>query len=79
MVNVILKVVNANVIQLKNQSQLSKVKCGLVMIARLKVAQMTVVQKVHVLKVHANVKKAGLVQTVALLHVTKNVDSTDVA
>jgi len=79
MVNVILKVVNANVIQLKNQSQLSKVKCGLVMIAQLKVAQMTVAQKVHVLKLRDKVQIAAPVQIVALLHVTKNVDSTDVA
>jgi len=64
MVNVILKTVNVNATQLKNQLHLSKVKCGLVMIVQLKVAQMIVAQKDHVLKVHANVKKDGLDQIV---------------
>jgi hypothetical protein len=45
MANAILKPENANATQLKNQLQLSKVKCGLVMIVQQKVAQMIVAQK----------------------------------
>jgi len=78
MVNAILKVENANATQLKNQSLPSKVKCGLVTIARQKAAQMNAAGKVHVLKVHANVKRDGLVQIAALQHAIKNVGSMDV-
>jgi hypothetical protein len=65
MVNATSKPENANATQLKNQLHLSKVKCGLVMIAQPKVAQMIVAQKDRVLKVHASAKKDGLDQTVA--------------